>query len=195
MDRPNAFYRFCRVIVRGLYRVLFRIEVIGANRIPASGGVMLCSNHKSYWDPLTLGVGIERPISFMAKSELFKVPVLNWVIRALGAFPVKRGRVSKDAIRQSLKMLESGKLIGIFPEGTRNKEELGMAKRGAAMMAIRSGAYVVPAAIIGDYRLFRKMKVAYGEPILAAGYYADREAELTEAIMSSIHELIEVHQR
>ena len=156
---------------------------------------MLCSNHKSYWDPLTLGVGIERPIRFMAKSELFKVPVLNMLIRGLGAFPVKRGRVSKDAIRQSLKMLEEGRLIGIFPEGTRNKEELGMAKRGAAMMAIRSGAYVVPAAIIGDYRLFRKMKVVYAEPILASEYEADREEELTDAIMSSIHRLIEVHQR
>lgn len=194
MDKPNLFYRFCRVVCRGVYRLLFRIEVIGAQQIPPSGGVMLCSNHKSYWDPVTLGVGIERPIRYMAKSELFKVPLLNLLIRALGAFPVKRGRVSKDAIRQSIKMLESGGLIGIFPEGTRNKEELGMAKRGAAMMAIRADATIVPAAIIGNYRLFRKMKVAYGKPLRASDYGAEREAELTQDFMAEIHRLLQQHQ-
>ncbi|GFR36868.1 1-acyl-sn-glycerol-3-phosphate acyltransferase [Insulibacter thermoxylanivorax] len=194
MDKPNLFYRISRMIVRFIYWILFRIEVIGAEHIPKSGGVMICSNHKSYWDPTTLGVGIERPIRFMAKSELFKVPVLNWIIRALGAFPVKRGRVSKDAVRQSIRTMQSGKLIGIFPEGTRNKDELGLAKRGAAMMAIRADAVVIPAAIIGDYRWFRKMKVVYGEPIRASEYGIEREAELTEEIMSRIRQLITEHQ-
>lgn len=190
MDKPNLFYRGCRVIVRGLYKLLFRIRVIGADNIPDSGGVMLCSNHKSYWDPLTLGVGIKRPIRFMAKSDLFRIPVFNWLIRALGAFPVKRGQVSKDAIRQSIRTLESGKLIGIFPEGTRNKEKLGDAKRGAALMAIRANATIVPAAIIGNYRLFRRMTVAYGEPIRASDYGSERESELTEEIMASIDRLL-----
>jgi len=194
IDRPNLFYRCCRVIVRALYAILFRIRIVGADRIPESGGVLLCSNHKSYWDPLTLGVGIARPIRFMAKSELFRVPVLNWIIRAFGAFPVKRGGVSKDAIRQTIQLLENGKLIGIFPEGTRNKEELGMAKRGAAVMAIRADAVIVPAAIIGNYRFFRKMTVVYGQPIRASDYGPDREAELTEVMMSSIHQLIREHE-
>lgn len=191
MDKPNLFYRFSRMIIRGIYRVLFRIQVIGADRIPAEGGVMLCSNHKSYWDPLTLGVGIKRQIRFMAKSELFKIPVVGWVIRGWGAFPVKRGRVSKDAIRQSIRTLEQGGLIGVFPEGTRNKQDhMGMAKRGATVMALRSEAVIVPAAIIGNYRIFRKMIVAYGRPIRAADYGSEHEAELTEAIMTNIHELI-----
>jgi len=194
MDRPNLFYRGCRAIVRVAYVAMFRIRVVGADNIPESGGVMLCSNHKSYWDPLTLGVGIKRPIRFMAKSELFKAPVVGWVIRGLGAFPVKRGRVSKDAIRQSIRTMESGKLIGIFPEGTRNKEELGMAKRGAAAMAIRAGATIVPAAIIGDYRIFRRMTVVYGQPIQAADYGSERESELTDEIMSSIHRLLKDYE-
>lgn len=194
MMKPNQFYRFSRLIIRLMYRVFFRIEVIGADRIPAQGGVMLCSNHKSNWDPLTLGVGSERQVQFMAKSELFKVPVVNWVIRGWGAFPVKRGQVSKDAIRQCIRLLESGGLIGIFPEGSRNKEQLGPAKRGAALMAVRSGALIVPAAIIGNYKLFRKMKVVYGRPIRATSYGPEREAELTQAIMSNIHELIAENQ-
>ncbi len=194
MDKPTLFYRFSRVIVRTMYRIMFRIQVIGADQIPESGGVMLCSNHKSNWDPLTLGVGIERPIRFMAKSELFRIPVVNWVIKGWGAFPVKRGRVSKDAIKQSILMLQSGKLIGIFPEGARNRGEVGAAKRGAAVMAIRTQAVIVPAAIIGNYKLGRKMKVVYGQPIRAADYGSEREAELTEAVMNSIRKLIEEHE-
>ena len=194
MDRPSFFYRFSRVIVRMMYRLFFRIQIIGADRIPDTGGVMLCSNHKSNWDPLTLGVGIERPIRFMAKSELFRIPVVNWVIKGWGAFPVKRGQVSKDAIRQSIRMLQSGKLIGIFPEGSRSRGEVGTAKRGAAVMALRSDAVIVPAAIIGNYKLFRKMKVVYGKPIRATDFGPEREAELTDSIMSSIRRLIEEHR-
>ena len=170
MDKPTLFYRFSRVIVRSMYRIMFRIQVIGADQIPESGGVMLCSNHKSNWDPLTLGVGIERPIRFMAKSELFRIPVVNWVMARAGSVPGQARPRKQGCDQQSILMLQSGKLIGIFPEGARNRGEVGAAKRGAAVMAIRTQAVIVPAAIIGNYKLGRKMKVVYGQPIRAADY-------------------------
>lgn len=190
MDRPNLFYRLSRMALYTFYKLVFRVKIIDSGNVPASGGVMLCANHTSYGDPLTIGIGLKRPVRYMAKAELFSYPVVGPVIRAWGAFPVKRGAVSKDAIRQSIRLMQEGRMVGIFPEGTRNKEAVGSAKRGAAIMGIRAGAMMVPTAIIGNYKWFRRMTIIYGRPINAAEYENGREDELTEAIMVQIRALI-----
>jgi len=183
-------YNFCRALLRGLYRLLFRLEAVNTEHVPSEGGVLLCSNHVSLFDPPTVGVLLERKVHFMAKQELFKIPLFGKLIHELGAFPVKRGGVSKESIKISLNILRDGKVMGIFPEGSRNSA--GEGKKGAASFALRSGAAVVPVAIIGDYRLFRKVKVVYGKPIDVTPFQEDPKTAvdtLTDEIMHQIDQL------
>ena len=189
-------YRSLRVLSRIVYKLLFRFEAIGVDNVPLEGPVILCSNHLSVMDPPTLGTPLPREIRFMAKEELFKIPLFGSFITKLGAFPVKRGGISKQSLRTALNILKDGQVLGIFPEGTRKNPGIG--KRGAATFALRSQAVVIPVAIIGNYRLFRKMKVVYGEPIdlsdLANDDSPDRMHKATERIMERIHTLINEHR-
>lgn len=187
-------YIFCCSVLRLLYKLLFRLEASGLEHIPKEGGVLLCSNHISLYDPPTIGILLKRKVHFMAKKELFDVFGFGWLIKQLGAFPVKRGGVSKESIKTSLTLLRTGHVIGIFPEGTRSKgEESGIGKKGAATFALRSDAAVIPVAIIGNYKLFRKMRVVYGPPLdlseFKEGKGADAAELATAKIMASIAEL------
>lgn len=187
-------YSFCRGALRLIYKLLFRLEAHGLEHIPAEGGVLLCSNHLSNLDPPTIGILLQRKVHFMAKKELFDVFGFGWLIKQLGAFPVKRGGVSKESIKTALTLLREGHVMGIFPEGTRNKgEDASIGKRGAATFALRSDAAVIPVAIIGNYKLFRKMKVVYGPPVDLSAFKEDKGADAaemaTEAIMARIAEL------
>ncbi len=190
-------YSISRGIVRAIYRLLFRLEARGVSNIPASGPVILCSNHKSLQDPFTLGAMVPRKVHYMAKAELFRIPVVSTVIRAWGAFPVKRGAISKEAIRTAIELLQKGEVMGIFPEGTRN-ETLGAAKRGAVTIAIRSGAVVIPVALVGNYKLFRKMIAVYGAPVdmrpFAEAGTTEAMEQATELIMSKIGRMLETGQ-
>ncbi|WP_028610509.1 lysophospholipid acyltransferase family protein [Paenibacillus harenae] len=185
-------YIFFRFLLRGIYTLLFRLEASGMENIPAEGPVILASNHLSNFDPPTVGVKVKRKVHFMAKEELFMVPVFGPLIRAFGAFPVKRGGVSKDAIKSAISLLKEGNVMGIFPEGSRNSQA-GAAKKGAAMIAVRSGAAVVPVAIIGRYKPFSKIKVYYGKPIdltaIIEESSPDMLEQVTDAIMARIREL------
>jgi 1-acyl-sn-glycerol-3-phosphate acyltransferase len=187
-------YRFCRIILRMAFVFLYRLQAVGVSNIPLDGPVILCSNHKSLQDPITLGVWVPRKVHYMAKAELFRIPLFGPLIRAVGAFPVKRGGVSKEAIRTAISLLQEGQVMGIFPEGTRN-ETVGMGKRGAVSMAIRAKAMVVPVALVGDYRPFRKMLAVYGAPIDMTPYSeqgtTESMEEATELIMSRIREMLE----
>ncbi|WP_139994656.1 lysophospholipid acyltransferase family protein [Paenibacillus paridis] len=185
-------YYFFRFLLRVLYTLLFRLEARGTENIPAEGPVVLASNHLSNFDPPTVGVKIKRKVHFMAKEELFKIPVFGPGIRAVGAFPVKRGGVSKDAIKSSIAMVKEGNVLGIFPEGSRHNQS-GAAKKGAAMIAVRSGAAVVPVAIIGKYKPFSKIVVCYGKLIdltaIIEESSPDMLEQVTDTIMARIREL------
>ncbi|MBD2869634.1 lysophospholipid acyltransferase family protein [Paenibacillus arenilitoris] len=190
-------YVLFRFLLRCIYTLLFRLEAIGTENIPANGPVILASNHLSNFDPPTVGVKVERKVHFMAKEELFNIPVFGSLIRAFGAFPVKRGGVSKDAIKSAIALLKEGRMMGIFPEGSRNNQS-GAAKKGAAMIAVRSGAAVVPVAIVGRYKPFSKIKVCYGEPIdltaIIEQSSPDMLDQVTDAIMARIRALAERHR-
>ncbi|OBZ18798.1 acyl-phosphate glycerol 3-phosphate acyltransferase [Bacillus sp. FJAT-27264] len=186
-------YNICVGILRVIYAVVFPLRIIGRDNVPKEGGVLLCANHISLLDPMTIGIKLKRKVKYMAKAELFEVPVLGWLIRQLGAFPVKRGGVSKESIKTALTTLRSGNVMGIFPEGTRNSDA-GAAKKGAASFALRSGAAVIPAAIIGQYKPFRRMTVVYGAPIDLSSFEgagSDSLDAVTDVIMSRIHEMME----
>ncbi|KWX80431.1 1-acyl-sn-glycerol-3-phosphate acyltransferase [compost metagenome] len=184
-------YVICRGLLRFIYAILFPLKIIGKENVPEEGGVLLCANHISLLDPMTIGIKLRRQVKYMAKAELFKVPVLGWLIDKLGAFPVKRGGVSKESIKTALNTLRSGHVMGIFPEGTRNSDS-GAAKKGAASFALRSGAAVVPAAIVGSYKPFRRITVIYGAPIdlsSFAGAGSESLEEVTDVIMGRIREM------
>ncbi len=195
-----SYYRVFRGFFRFLFSVFFRWQVVGREHIPKEGPVILCANHISLFDPPLLGSGIERQVHFMAKEELFRIPVISFLITKFGAFPVKRGAGDRAAIRSALKLLEEGKVFGIFPEGTRSTTgELGPGLPGVAMFALKSDAAVVPVAIIGPYKLFRPVKIVYGCPIdlseqKAAKAGSDTMKETTDLIMRHIKELIDQHR-
>lgn len=192
-------YKFCRAVLRILYRIFFRFEARRMECVPQEGGVVLCSNHISLLDPPAIGIMLERRVNFMAKAELFKVPVLGKLIQGLGAFPVKRGGVGKETIKAAFKMLQSGEIMGIFPEGTRNMKGDVAAKKGAAMIALKSGAAVVPVAVCGNYRLFRKTYVVYGPPIDMSDLLERKDSDMleqaTNRIMSHIQDILKQEQR
>lgn len=195
-----SYYRIFRGFFRAIFSLVFRWQVIGRDHIPKEGPVILCANHISLWDPPLLGSGIERQVFFMAKEELFRIPLISFLITKFGAFPVKRGAGDRAAIRSTLKLLEEGKIFGIFPEGTRSKNgEIGEGMTGVAMFALKSQAQVIPVAIIGPYRLFHRVKIVYGKPI---DLTALREAksssetlkETTDLIMAEIKKLHGAHR-
>ena len=111
------FYSFAKGIVKGVLTPLYRIQTIGVDRFPKEGAVLLCANHISNLDPPVVGITAPRPIRFMAKEELFRVPVVKTLVKNLHAFPVKRGMNDRQALRIGLEVLKQGEVLGIFPEG------------------------------------------------------------------------------
>lgn len=190
-------YSFAKTVVFSALKPLYRFEVVGTEHFPKDGGILLCSNHINALDPPVVGILAPRPVHFMAKAELFNVPLLKGILPGVNAFPVKRGLSDRDALRTAIKLLKSGEVVGLFPEGTRSKDgKLGKGFSGAGFFALRGEANVVPCAIIGPYKPFKKLKVVYGEPIDIAPY-RERKAsanEVTEKIMEKIAELLEAHQ-
>lgn len=160
------FYRFLAVLCRIFFSVFYRVEYKGLENVPKEGPVLVCCNHISLLDMFLIAHRIPRKVYFMAKKELFSIPFLNVIIKALGAFPVNRGHGDVNAAKTTLQLLSEGKAVGIFPEGTRFKKSKVRVrpKSGAVLFALESGAPVVPVGIFGDYRLFSRMKVVYGRP-------------------------------
>jgi 1-acyl-sn-glycerol-3-phosphate acyltransferase len=193
-----TIYSFVRSLVGGVLKPYYRIETIGLENFPKEGGVLLCSNHIDNLDPPVVGITAPRPVHFMAKEELFSVPLLGKIVPHLNAFPVKRGMSDREALRKGLNILKEGKVLGLFPEGTRSKNgELGKGLAGAGFFALRTEAKVVPCAIIGPYKSFHSLKVVYGKPI-AMEELRDAKAsaeETTEMIMSAIRKLMDEHQK
>lgn len=168
------YYFIGRAICRLFLRIYGGWITIGAENIPATGGVILAPNHISYADPPAVGSAISRQVHFMAKEELFK-GLLGKAIRKVGSFPVKRGTADRRAIKQALNILETGRVLCLFPEGTRSTDgNLQKAEVGLGMIALKSGAPVVPVAVIGTDKVMPsggqrpkrcKMKLVFGKPL------------------------------
>ena len=163
-----AFYHVSRLICRGVIGAVYGFRAFDAAHVPATGPVIVACNHVSYLDPVVLGIGIRRPLTYLAKKELFVIPVLGPIITGLGVYPLDREAGGVAAVRAALRVLKEGRCVGIFPEGTRNLTGQVEGKGGAALLGALSGAPVVPAAISGTRhaRPFHRISVVYGEPIL-----------------------------
>ncbi|HHX77067.1 MAG TPA: 1-acyl-sn-glycerol-3-phosphate acyltransferase [Firmicutes bacterium] len=182
------FYSIVKSIFRLFFLLFYPYKVEGRDNIPSKGPLIVCSNHISWLDPPLIGVIMPRKVHFMAKEELFDIFLLGAAIKKLDAFPVKRGSADLKTIKTALKHLKNKEFLSLFPEGTRSKTgEIGEALPGVALIALKSEAPVLPAAIKGRYKLFRKVKVNIGKPLVFPAYYGQKaKKELLEEISSSI---------
>lgn len=193
-------YAIVRHIVYGVYRLWYDFRIEGTENIPQDKPVILASNHRSYADPVILTMPMKLPVSYMAKEELFKNKLFGWFIRRLGAFPVRRGSGDMSVIDDSIHILESGRNLVIFPEGTRSKDgRVGKGKTGVALIAAQSGADVVPCGISfeGEKLKFRsKLTLKYGKVIKAeelhiSGTSPKELKAVKQRIMGEITALVE----
>jgi 1-acyl-sn-glycerol-3-phosphate acyltransferase len=155
---------FDAIGVRELLRRVYRIEVAGGDRIPATGPAILAANHESLADPFFLGVATTRPIHYMAKAELWQNPILGWVMDWFGTFPVERGGGDSRALRHGIRLLEQGAVLGIFPQGTARPSRHRPFLRGAARLALATGAPLVPVCMIHTEKALRPRRVKVGFP-------------------------------
>jgi 1-acyl-sn-glycerol-3-phosphate acyltransferase len=183
-------------------------EVWGVENVPRTGGAVIAPNHASYLDPPLVAACLPRSTYFMAKQELFEVPLLGWLIYHLGAFPVQRGTADRLAIRYAVELLKAGELLIVFPEGTRSADgRIGEGELGPALMAGRAGVPIVPTAILGTERALprgakclrrARIYVAFGEPLTVLPDCSGRlarpvlEAATTELMrrIRALHEML-----
>lgn len=200
--RRNWVWLFFQMILGLVFTVWLRFRARGVDRIPTSGGGLLLTNHQSFLDPLLVGVPLRRPVSFLARDTLFKVPIIGWILRHTYVMPLSRETGGAAGIRETLRRLELGFLVGIFPEGTRSIDgSLGTFKPGFAALVRRTELPIYPVGIAGAYRAFgkgslflkpRRVCIVFGDPFpaqtIAALKQRGREAELVEAVRSRIAE-------
>lgn len=160
-------YNFAKFLCTIIISCMFKINVSGLEHFPEKGPVIVYSNHRSMWDPVILGCILKRPVYFMAKEELFKIPVFGLILKHINAFPVKRGMPDRSAIKKGLQVLSENHVLGIFPEGTRSKTgKLQEPEPGIAMIYLKSkNASIVPVAIKGNYKFFSNIDVVIGKPL------------------------------
>ena len=195
-----SLYQMTRCVLGAILHIAFRIRVEGKENIPAGQNFVVCANHTSNLDPPMLGLCLPIKLRYMAKEELFHNKLFGGLIRALGAFPIRRGGSDVGALRAAMKMLHSGECVAIFPEGGRSKTKgvLRKGKQGAALIAVKSGVNILPVGISGEYKLFHKMTVRIGKPICLESYFGTKlESEVLQEITDqqirpTIAELAEV---
>jgi 1-acyl-sn-glycerol-3-phosphate acyltransferase len=193
-----TLYEFAKVLFRFQFK-LMGWNVQGVENMPAEGPVILAINHQSIWDPLVAASSLPRKVSFMAKEELFSIPVLGKIFSKLGAFPVKRGQGDMNAIRQSLAILKEGRVLGLFPEGTRSKNgEIQKGLPGMVLLMEKGKATVVPVKVLGTRHLLTKgwgnIAVVVGKPMNAQMLRAPEGVEnrrewVADRIMQEMQEL------
>ena len=190
------------LIIFPVYKLIFRGHLIGRENIPPKGSFILVSNHGSLFDPPLLGHAVGRNIAFMAKSELFRIPLLGFIIKSCGAYPVKRGIVDKTTIKVACEKLSNNNSIGIFIDGTRQKDgRVNKPKQGAALLSYKNQKFLLPVAIINSHRLvrfkffipfFTKIVIKVGEPIKPAkGSSKDELKMVTNYLQKTINNLLE----
>jgi 1-acyl-sn-glycerol-3-phosphate acyltransferase len=198
-----VLYKVLKPLAVFVMRRLFRLESVGGHHVPATGPVLLVSNHLSVLDPPLVGGATDRQLSFLAKAELFRIPLFGRLIRGLNARPVRREGADAAALREALRMLGEGRALLVFPEGTRGSGgELQAAKAGAGMLAVLSAAPVVPVYISGSgqawprgRRLPRRSRVTvtFGLPVSVVGDEGrgrkERYAEASRVMMAAIAQL------
>lgn len=191
-------YNFVKWTLKIYYKLFYKVVILNKEKLENAHGIVLSGNHLSNHDPLLFVPFFDNRIRFIAKEELFKVPLLKNFLLSTGSIPVKRGTFDRACINESIKALKSGENVGIFPEGTRSKDKdlkLGESHNGVSLISTRAEADVLTFAIIpkNNFRLFSEIKIVIGDRINTAdlkkqGYKHD---EITKVIMDSIQNIID----
>lgn len=193
-------YRALHVFAQPWHNPLF-VRAKGLENIPREGPFLFVGNHSSWWDPIILAASVGRPVNFMGKKEVFKGPFTNWFFGRGGVIPVDRSSRNPEAMAKALEALQQGRVIGVFPEGTRHVGKLGPARPGVAKLAMRSGAPIVPAGILSDRfwgpdrkvpRLTERVRLNVGKPMRIEGDPEDPAAvaKAMDQIMSAVDQLL-----
>ena len=194
------FYNILRYIVLVVYHLFYDLKFVGKENIPKNGSNIFASNHRSYADPVLISLGVRIPFSFMAKEELFKKNIFfTALIKALGAFPVTRGKGDTSVIDVSLECLNKGRNLVIFPEGTRSKDgRVGRGKTGVALVAAVAQVPVIPVGIVfeGKLKFRKKVVVKFGKAISPTEMNISSTdpkelKKIKKAIMNEIVDLVE----
>jgi 1-acyl-sn-glycerol-3-phosphate acyltransferase len=200
-------YTFLKPIAVALMRLFFRLEARGREHVPREGALLLVSNHVSVLDPPLVGGATPRKLYFLAKEELFSIPIFGRLIHAVNARPVRRDGSDSRALKSTLRLLGEGKAILIFPEGTRGRGDgrLGEGKPGAGMLAVMSGAAVVPVYVSGTDRALprgatlprpAKVRVRFGPPLhFKAGHDDRRKEQYREASAEMMRAIAQLREQ
>jgi 1-acyl-sn-glycerol-3-phosphate acyltransferase len=193
----SLVYAITRIILTTPLTLMYRFKVIGGENWPRRGPAIIASNHSSNADPCLVGIAFPGQIRWMAKSELWRIPLLGWLVTKLGAFPVHRGEADREAVRRARELLKEGWIVGMFPEGTRQRNGvLGEAQAGVGLLALEPGVPVIPVRIRGNERIISgkrphrpRITVTVGKPVdlEKEGMSRGRAAhEASRRIMSAI---------
>lgn len=198
--RHSALYGLVRVIAFILFHTICPVIYHGKEKLRTSGPFILISNHFSNWDPLVNGYVIKQDMIFLGKKELTSVPILGWLFNRLHMIAVDRHNTDMTAMRNCMKALKNGEILGIYPEGTRHHEGI-MEKMesGVAMIALRGGVPVVPMLISSKVRLFHVTHVYIGddiptEDLVQAGVNKDTCQTFMDRIRDTYHEMALLHK-
>jgi 1-acyl-sn-glycerol-3-phosphate acyltransferase len=193
--QTTPFRQAVTAILRATFRLFSRLEVKGIEHFPKAGPVIAAANHLTNFDVFPIQFALNRPIFYMGKEELFRNPLLDWMLRQLGSFPVYRGEGDRWAIRHAQEVLRRNQVLGIFPEGQRSKGGgLRSAKNGTAHLARHAACPLVPVAVQGTQHIFSKLSertqisITFGRPL----YPEPRETpqDLTNRLMFALAELL-----
>jgi 1-acyl-sn-glycerol-3-phosphate acyltransferase len=169
-------YTFARLVVTLPTILIYRVQAIGTANVPRKGALVLAPNHFSQMDHFFVGIYLRRKIRFMAKSQLFGPPVLTYIYKHGGVFPVRRGHKDEEAFKTAYELLDQGEMLLVYAEGGRSRSgEMGEPKPGVGRIALESGVPIVPVAIHGSARVrgwrrlrFPKVTIEFGEPLTFA---------------------------
>jgi 1-acyl-sn-glycerol-3-phosphate acyltransferase len=197
INNPSWLWKLAQVVTRIGTTLYFDLKVYGKNNVPARGGVLLVSNHQSYLDPPLLGAHLPRPMSYLAKSELFENRLVAAIISWLNAFPVRQGAGDVGAVKETIRRLRQGHMLNVFPEGSRTEDgEMLPIQPGVALVIRKAGVPVVPVAIDGAYEAWPKgakffhshpIRVMYGPPMKLDGL---RPREIVEEIERTLRRMV-----
>jgi len=193
-------YTFVRLIISLPTLLLYRVKAIGVENVPKHGGMVLAPNHFSQMDHFFCGLYLRRKIRFMAKSQIFGPPVLTYVFKHGGVFPIRRGHRDEEAFVTAFTILEQGGMLLVYAEGGRSRSgELGEARPGIGRIALEAGVPIVPVAIFGSesvrrWKRFRfpKVTVQYGEPLAFAAEDSpsrERQLEVAQQVFGRVREM------
>jgi 1-acyl-sn-glycerol-3-phosphate acyltransferase len=188
----ERLYEGACAFMRAIYTVIFPVKVEGLENVPPEGGFVLCANHLNARDPIYIAVRVRnRHIRFMAKLELFKFKPLAALLRGLMAFPVDRGHNDLNAVRTALKVLSDGHPLGVFPQGTRSRDNTPTPMlNGVSMIALRAQKPVIPVYIGGPYRLFRRTPLRFGKPVDLSDFGRRMDGETLNAATQRISDAV-----